>query len=81
MALAGRQADRRGQLRRCGRRAGERGAAGHLESFDPAALGGKPERPPPLKKLLVTGDSLAQPLDLDLARRLAGDGVRVERDP
>ena len=51
------------------------------DSFDPAALGGKPERPPPLKKLLVTGDSLAQPLDVDLARRLAGDGVRVERDP
>lgn len=51
------------------------------ESFDPAALGAKPERPPPLEKLLVTGDSLSQPLDVDLARRLAGDGVRVDRDP
>lgn len=51
------------------------------DSFDAAALGGKPTRPPPLKKLLVTGDSLSQPLDADLARRLAGDGVRVERDP
>jgi len=51
------------------------------DSFDPAAIGSKPKRPPPLKKLLVTGDSLAQPLDVDLARRLAGGGVRVERDP
>ena len=51
------------------------------DSFDPAAFGGKRERPPPLEKLLVTGDSLAQPLDVELARRLAGDGVRVERDP
>jgi hypothetical protein len=51
------------------------------ESFDAAALGAKAERPPELKKLLVTGDSLAQPLDVDLARRLAGEGVRVERDP
>jgi len=51
------------------------------ESFDRAALDGKGEKPPPLKKLLVTGDSLAQPLDVELARRLAADGVRVERDP
>ncbi|HEV2723394.1 MAG TPA: GDSL-type esterase/lipase family protein [Thermoleophilaceae bacterium] len=51
------------------------------ESFDDAALGDRPKRPPPLKKLLVTGDSLAQPLDVELARRLADDGVRVERDP
>ena len=33
-----------------------------------------------LKTLLVTGDSLAQPLDVQLARRLAGDGVRTVRD-
>ena len=50
-------------------------------SFDEAALGGKPKPPPPLKKLLVTGDSLAQPLDVELARRMSDDGVRVERDP
>ena len=51
------------------------------ESFDDGALGGKREKPPPLEKLLVTGDSLAQPLDAELARRLADKGVRVERDP
>ena len=36
---------------------------------------------PPLGKLLVTGDSLSMPLDAELARRLAGEGVEVERDP
>jgi lysophospholipase L1-like esterase len=51
------------------------------DSFDPAALGAKGRRPPALKKLLVTGDSLSQPLDVTLARRLAGEGVQVERDP
>jgi hypothetical protein len=29
----------------------------------------------------VTGDSLSMPLDAELARRLSGDGVKVERDP
>jgi lysophospholipase L1-like esterase len=52
------------------------------EAFDPAALGAPP---PPKKKLgtlLVTGDSLSQPLDQELAKRLAGSGsVRVLRDP
>jgi len=51
------------------------------ESFDSAELDGTPKPPRPLKKLLVTGDSLAQPLDVELARRLADDGVSVERDP
>src|SRR5215218_4594917 len=51
------------------------------ESFDPAALGARPEPPAPLDTLLVTGDSLAMPLDAELARRLAGQGVEVERDP
>jgi len=51
------------------------------ESFDPQALGAPPEAPRPLKKLLVTGDSLAMPLDAELARRLADQGVEVERDP
>ena len=51
------------------------------DSFDPAALGAKVRRPGELKRLLVTGDSLSQPLDVTLARRLADDGVRVERDP
>jgi lysophospholipase L1-like esterase len=31
--------------------------------------------------LLVTGDSLAMPLDVEMARRLAGKGFRVVRDP
>lgn len=49
------------------------------ESFDPVTLG---ERPPKLEldKLLVTGDSLIMPTDVELARRLAGD-VEVIRDP
>ncbi len=50
------------------------------EAFDPAALGERPARRPVLRRLLVTGDSLVQPLDAELARRLAGAGVRTERD-
>jgi len=50
------------------------------ESFDPAQLGLQPEAPRPLRTLLVTGDSLSMPLDAELARRLAGAGVEVERD-
>lgn len=51
------------------------------EAFDPAQIG---EPPPPkqeLDTLLVTGDSLATPLDTELARRLAPEGVEVIRDP
>jgi hypothetical protein len=51
------------------------------ESFDPAALGEKPAEPRPLRNLLVTGDSLAMPLDAALARRLTEAGVKVEREP
>ncbi|MBA3301109.1 MAG: DUF459 domain-containing protein [Thermoleophilaceae bacterium] len=50
------------------------------EAFDPRALGQKP-KPIPLRRLLVTGDSLSQPLDSELARRLEGAGVEVDRDP
>ncbi len=50
------------------------------EAFDPAALGQEVQKRP-LKRLLVTGDSLAMPLDAKLARELAGRGVEVERDP
>ncbi len=50
------------------------------EAFDPAALGEKPVVVPKLETLLVTGDSLAQPLDVQLARRLAPKGVRTVRD-
>ncbi|HEX5909170.1 MAG TPA: GDSL-type esterase/lipase family protein [Thermoleophilaceae bacterium] len=62
---------------------GRRAAAGGPVSpseFDPVELGAKAERPRELKTVLVTGDSLAQPRDADLARRLAGDDVRTVRD-
>ena len=48
--------------------------------FDPHDLGVKPEPLPALQSLLVTGDSLAQPLDVQLARSLADDGVETTRD-
>jgi hypothetical protein len=50
------------------------------DAFDPAALGQKPAVLPKLDTLLVTGDSLSQPLDVELARSLASDGVRTVRD-
>jgi lysophospholipase L1-like esterase len=50
------------------------------EAFDAAALGEQPRRLAKLGTLLVTGDSLAQPLDVELARRLASAGVRTIRD-
>ena len=50
------------------------------DSFDPAELGAKPTQLPVLKNLLVTGDSLVQPLDVQAARRLARDGVVTTRD-
>jgi lysophospholipase L1-like esterase len=44
---------------------------------------GVPTTPQPLDKLLVTGDSLSTPLDVEIARKLAdqGGGVEVTRDP
>jgi hypothetical protein len=53
------------------------------EAFDPAELGARPERPRPLDTLLVTGDSLSMPLDVELARRMAesDEDVDVQRDP
>jgi lysophospholipase L1-like esterase len=51
------------------------------DAFDPAVLGAKPAARRPLKTLLVTGDSMAQPLDVELARKLAGGSVKVIRDP
>jgi len=50
------------------------------DAFDPRALGVRP-KPLALHTLLVTGDSMAQPLDITLAGRLAGKGVKVIRDP
>ena len=53
------------------------------DSFEPAELGVEPEPPRALDTLLVTGDSLAMPLDVEVARELAdsGEDVEVERDP
>jgi uncharacterized protein len=51
------------------------------EAFDPVQLGAPPATKRPLQTMLVTGDSLAQPLDLELARRLTAAGVDVIRDP
>jgi hypothetical protein len=50
------------------------------EAFDPAVLGAPVERRP-LKRILVTGDSMAMPLDTELARRLSRDDVQTDRDP
>ena len=50
------------------------------DAFDPTELGVKTAKLPALKTLLVTGDSLAQPIDVQLARRLARDGVQTVRD-
>ena len=46
------------------------------------ALGQQPVPPRPLRTVLVTGDSLAQPLDAKIARAFskANDGVKVVRD-
>lgn len=51
------------------------------DSFDPTALGlpAPPRRA--LERVLVTGDSMSQPLDADIAQRLAPAGVKVTRDP
>jgi lysophospholipase L1-like esterase len=50
------------------------------QAFRPSDLGER-ARPRALRALLVTGDSLSQPLDAELARELAGRGVRTDRDP
>ena len=44
---------------------------------------GVPSSPQPLSRLLVTGDSLSTPLDIQIARKLADQGtsVQVTRDP
>ena len=51
------------------------------EAFDPVEIGAQPAPKQQLDTLLVTGDSLATPLDQELARRLAPEGVDVIRDP
>lgn len=51
------------------------------DAFDPSTLGlpAPPRRP--LHRLLVTGDSMSEPLDQDLAERLVPAGVHVIQDP
>ena len=51
------------------------------DAFDPATIGERPPARRPLRTLLVTGDSMSQPLDSDIASQLASRGVRVIRDP
>ncbi len=50
-------------------------------AFDPQALGLPAQKKPPLRSLLVTGDSMSQPMDAELARALTPAGVRTTRDP
>lgn len=50
--------------------------------FAPGALPDGPKAgPAELKKLVVTGDSMSQPLDVELGQRLAGDGVKAPSEP
>jgi lysophospholipase L1-like esterase len=51
------------------------------DAFDPSQLGAPPPPKRQLHSLLVTGDSMSEPLDQDLAQTLAPDGVRVIQDP
>lgn len=52
-------------------------------AFNPSAVGAKPVPPRPLHTVLVTGDSMAQPLDAKVARAFASSSssARVVRDP
>jgi lysophospholipase L1-like esterase len=64
---------------------GTRAAAGGVppvtpDAFDPRTLGEKPPPRRPLKAVLVTGDSMSQPLDAEIARSLAPKGIKVSRD-
>lgn len=51
------------------------------DAFSAAAIGARPPARRALHTLLVTGDSLSTPLDKELARRLAGKGVKVDMEP
>jgi lysophospholipase L1-like esterase len=51
------------------------------DAFDPTQIGAPAPQRRPLHTLLVTGDSMAQPLDQDLAQTLEPQGVKVIRDP
>ncbi len=51
------------------------------DAFTPSSIGAPPPPRRPLHSLLVTGDSMSQPLDQDLAQTLDAEGVKVTRDP
>lgn len=51
------------------------------DAFTPGSIGAAPPPRRRLSTLLVTGDSMSQPLDQDLAQTLDGEGVKVTRDP
>ncbi len=51
------------------------------DSFEPAQLGLAPAAKRPLHTLLVTGDSMSEPLDADLAQKLDPKGAHVIQDP
>jgi hypothetical protein len=51
------------------------------DAFDPARLGAPPPPKRQLHTLLVTGDSMATPLDSEVGRLLVGDDVRVIGEP
>ena len=51
------------------------------DAFTPSSIGAPPPPRPALDSLLVTGDSMSQPLDQDLAQTLDAQGVNVTRDP
>jgi len=51
------------------------------DAFDPSQIGAPPPPKKPLHTLLVTGDSMSEPLDQYLAQALTGNGIRVIQDP
>lgn len=51
------------------------------ESFTPQSLGQPPPARRRLHTVLVTGDSMSEPLDQDIARELDPDGVHVIQEP
>ena len=51
------------------------------DAFEPSQIGAPTPPRRPLHTVLVTGDSMSEPLDLYVAQALAPDGVKVIRDP
>jgi lysophospholipase L1-like esterase len=52
-----------------------------IDSFDPTTLGLPAPPRQPLHSVLVTGDSMSEPLDQYVAQALAPSGVKVTQDP